>query len=35
METALEDNVRFLELAQKHNANYILIDDTYEINIAL
>lgn len=35
METVLEDNARFLELAQKHNANYVLIKDKYEINIDL
>ena len=33
METLLRDNVRFLELAQEHNVNYILIDDKYEIDI--
>ncbi len=31
----LEDNARFLELAQKHKVNYILIDDEYEIDIEL
>ena len=35
METVLEDNARFLDLAQKHNANYVLINDKYEINIDL
>ena len=35
METLLRDNVRFLELAQEHNGNYVLIDDKYEINIEL
>lgn len=35
MESVLEDNVQFLELAKKHNANYVLIDDKYEINIDL
>lgn len=30
-----EDNARFLELAQKHKVNYILIDDKYEIDIDL
>ena len=34
-ETLLRDNVRFLELAQEHNVNYVLIDDKYEINIEL
>ena len=32
IESVLEDNAEILELAQKHNANYILIDDKYEIN---
>lgn len=35
METLLRDNVRFLELAQEHDVNYVLIDDKYEINIEL
>lgn len=35
METLLRDNVRFLELAQEPNVNYVLIDDKYEINIEL
>ena len=35
MESVLQDNAQFLELAKKHNANYILIDDKYEINIDL
>lgn len=35
MESVLEDNAQFLELAQKHGANYILIDDKYEIIIDL
>ena len=35
METLLRDNVQFLELAQEHNVNYVLIDDKYEINIEL
>ena len=33
IESVLEDNVKVLRLAQKHNVNYILIDDRYEINI--
>ena len=33
MESVLKDNVRMLELAQKHNVNYVLIDDKYEIDI--
>lgn len=35
MENVLEDNAQFLELAQKYGANYVLIDDEYEINIDL
>ena len=35
MESILADNAEVLSLAQKHNANYILIDDQYEINIDL
>ena len=33
MESVLEDNREMLELAQKHDVSYILIDDQYEINI--
>ena len=35
MESVLADNAEVLSLAQKHNANYILIDDQYEIKIEL
>ncbi|MEY8518063.1 adenylate kinase [Lachnospiraceae bacterium 29-84] len=35
MEHVLEENARFLELAQKHGVTYVLIDDKYEINIDL
>ena len=35
IESVLEDNAEIFALAQKHNANYILIDDKYEINIDL
>lgn len=35
MENVLEDNAQFLALAQKYGANYVLIDDEYEINIDL
>lgn len=35
VESVLEDNARYLELAQKHNVNYILVDDKYEIDIDL
>lgn len=34
-ETVLADNAQVLELAQKHNVNYLLIDDTYEVDIDL
>ncbi len=33
MESVLADNARFLELAQKHKVEYVLIDDGYEIDI--
>ena len=33
MESVLEDNREVLELAQKNDLSYILIDDQYEINI--
>ena len=35
MERVLEDNARFLELAKKHGVTYVLINDKYEIKIAL
>ena len=35
MESVLADNAEVLDLAKKHNANFILIDDQYEINIEL
>lgn len=35
LESVLADNRQALELAQKHKANYLLIDDGYEINIEL
>jgi hypothetical protein len=35
MESVLEDNALFLELAQKYGVNYVLIDDKYEIDIDL
>ncbi len=34
-ESVLSDNAAVLELAQKHNVNYLLIDDKYEIKIDL
>ncbi|MBQ6844152.1 MAG: adenylate kinase [Agathobacter sp.] len=33
MESVLADNAEMLDLAQKYNVNYILIEDKYEINI--
>lgn len=35
MENVLDHNKQFLELAQKYNVNYILIEDKYEIKIDL
>jgi len=35
MESVLADNAEMLEMAQKYNVNYILIEDKYEINIDL
>ena len=35
IESVLADNAEMLDLAQKHNANYILIEDKYEIKIDL
>ena len=35
VQSILADNAEVLSLAQKHNANYILIDNQYEINIDL
>ena len=35
VESVLTDNAEVLALAKKHNANLILIDDQYEINIDL
>ena len=32
-ESAINDNAQVLALAKKHNVNYILIDDKYEIDI--
>lgn len=33
LENVLADNAQILELAKKHNVNYILIDDKYEVHI--
>ena len=35
IESVLTDNAEVLALAKKHNANFILIDNQYEINIDL
>ena len=35
LESVLKDNAAVLELARKHNVNYVLIDDKYEINIRI
>ena len=35
MDSVLSDNAEMLALAQKHNVNYILIEDKYEITIDL
>ena len=35
MESVLEDNAQFLELAQRYGVNYVLIDEVYKINIDL
>ena len=35
MDSVLVDNAEMLDLAQKYNVNYILIEDKYEINIDL
>ena len=35
IESVLTDNAEVLALAKKHNSNFILIDDQYEINIDL
>ncbi len=34
-ESVLNDNAEILKLAQKHNVNFILIDDKYDIDIDL
>ncbi len=35
LETVLADNAQMLADAEKHKANYVLIDDEYEIDIDL
>ena len=33
LQNVLDDNARTLELAKKYNVNYVLVDDTYDIEI--
>ena len=33
MEVALNDNAKNLELAKKNNVNFILIDESYDVDI--
>lgn len=35
LESVLDDNAQFLELARKNSVNYVLIDDVYKIDIDL
>lgn len=35
IESLLRDNTEILELCQRHNVNYILIDDKYQVDIEL
>ena len=35
MESVIQDNTRFLKLAQRFDVNYVLIDEEYEIDIDL
>lgn len=35
MESALQDNAQALEMCKKHNANYLLIDDGYHVDLEL
>lgn len=35
MESVLEDNAQFMQLAEKYNVKYVLIDSRYEIDIDL
>ncbi len=35
IESVLKDNAHILELCQKHNADYLMIDDDYEIEVTL
>lgn len=33
LESVLNDNAKTLELAKKHNVNYVLIDEKYEVDV--
>lgn len=35
MENTIKDNAKYLEMAKKYKANYILIDDKYKVDIDL
>ncbi len=35
MESALQDNAQILEMCQKHNTNYLLIDNEYPVDLEL
>ena len=35
MESALQDNAQMLEMCQKHNTNYLLIDNEYHVDLEL
>ncbi len=35
MESALQDNAHALDMCKKHNANYLLIDDEYNVDLEL
>ena len=33
MESALQDNIKMLEMCKRHNTNYLLIDDEYYVDL--
>lgn len=35
MESALQDNIQALDMCKKHNANYLLIDNEYNVDLEL
>ena len=35
VDSVLEDNLQMLDLAKKHNVNYVLIDDEYKLKIEI